>query len=123
MNIYDTKLGDKIRHIRKNRKLTQNDFGRLLGVSDSTVALWENNKRNPDIENLLNVSKLFNVSIDWLLSTENKTISINVPKTENTITIMGRNGDFDTYIVDDAKKQAIKSFTETLAQNNPTKKN
>lgn len=117
-----TNLGDKIRYIRKQSSLTQKDFGKILKESAPTIALWENNKRTPDSYGLLKISQLFNVSIDWLLSTEDKTVSIKVPQTENTITIIGRNGTFKTYIVDDSKIEAIKAFTETLAKESSNKK-
>lgn len=110
----ELKLGDKIRYIRKSKLLTQKNFGKMIGIADSTIALWESDKRTPDITNLYNISTIFNVSIDWLLSPDDKNILIKIPKTENTITIIGRNGDSNTYIVDDYKKKAIQSFVDTM---------
>ncbi|MBQ3213972.1 MAG: helix-turn-helix transcriptional regulator [Clostridia bacterium] len=109
-------LSWKIRQLRKQKKLTQVEFGKLCGVTAATVAMWENGRRGIDTSTLMKISSIFNVTTDWLLNTEEKTLSVKLPKTENTITIIGRNGLFNTYIVDDSKIEAIRKFTEVLVE-------
>ena len=115
-------LSWKIRQLRRQNKMTQIDLANKLGVTAATIAMWENGRRGIDTSTLIKLSNLFNVTTDWLLSTEDKTLSIKLPQTENTITIIGRNGSFNTYVVDDSKVEAIRKFTEVLAEQNELNK-
>ena len=58
---------NRIAEIRKERKLTQKELGRLIGAAQNTICNWENAKREPDQESLSKMSKLFGVSVDNLL--------------------------------------------------------
>ena len=60
-------LGSTIKKLRKDYKLTQSDLANLLKVSISAVALWETNKRYPNLNIILKIANIFNVSIDYLL--------------------------------------------------------
>jgi len=108
-------LSWRIRQLRRQKKLTQVEFGKMCGVTAATVAMWENGRRGIDTAILMKISSIFNVTTDWLLSNDEKIVSVKLPQTENTITIIGRNGYFNTYVVDDSKIEAIKKFTEVLA--------
>ena len=56
-----------LRMIRKQRKLSQLKVSLDLNVSREALSHYENGKRNPDIALLKNMSKYFNVSIDYLI--------------------------------------------------------
>ncbi len=112
----DLKIGDRIRNLRRSKKLTQKNFAKILNVAESTVASWESGYRNPDMESLLNISNCMEVSIDWLVGKEEKNVSIKVPESGNAITIIGRNGMFKTYFIDDKKVKALEALAETLAE-------
>lgn len=60
-------LGEKLKAARKNAGLTQEQLSEKLMVSRQAVTKWESDKGMPDIENLKKLSKLLNVSIDYLL--------------------------------------------------------
>lgn len=60
-------LGEKIKEARKQAGLTQEQVAEKLMVSRQAVTKWETDKGIPDIENLKNISKFLNVSIDYLL--------------------------------------------------------
>lgn len=47
--------------------LSQKEFGQKIGVAESTVSLYESNKRFPDADTLKKISALFEVSLDYLL--------------------------------------------------------
>ena len=59
--------GNNIYHLRKNRGLTQSDIADKLNVSFQSVSLWERDEAKPDIDNLIALSELFNVSLDRLV--------------------------------------------------------
>ena len=63
-------LGEKIRHSRKSCGLSQEKLAEKLCVSRSAIAKWETDKGMPDVENLKFLSRLLNVSVDYLLSDE-----------------------------------------------------
>ena len=60
-------IGERIQEIRKEAKLTQNEFGIMLLVSQDTVSLWEKGKSYPSAEQIVGICKKFNVSADYLL--------------------------------------------------------
>lgn len=60
-------FGAKLKKCRKDRSLSQKEFGQKIGVAESTVSLYESNKRFPDADTLKKISALFEVSLDYLL--------------------------------------------------------
>ena len=63
-------LGEKIYSLRKNRKISQEEFAEILNTSRQNISKWERNESKPDIDKLIIIARLFNVSIDYLLSYE-----------------------------------------------------
>lgn len=63
-------LADKLKEARKNAGLTQNELAEKLCVSRQAITKWENGKGIPDVDNLKVISKVLNVSIDFLLDDE-----------------------------------------------------
>lgn len=53
--------------IRKNKGLTQEALAEKLNVSRQAVAKWESGQVYPDISNLIQISNLFNVTVDYLV--------------------------------------------------------
>ncbi len=60
-----------LRKLRKSANLTMKELGDIIGVSESTISLYENGKREPDFTILKNISNYFNVTIDYLLGNDN----------------------------------------------------
>ena len=67
-------LANQILNIRKERKLTQEEFGRLFYVTRQTVSNWENGKSYPDLGILIDISNQFEVSLDSLLKGDSKMV-------------------------------------------------
>ena len=66
------KMGKFIQYLRKRENLTQEELANKLNVGREAVSKWERGKTIPDQLLLLNLSKLFNVSVDELLYGEEK---------------------------------------------------
>lgn len=64
------KLSDKIRTLRKNAGLTQEQLGDKLNVSRQAITKWERGDGIPDIYNLVALSNLFGLSLDELMAKE-----------------------------------------------------
>ena len=60
-------LGERIKQLRKERGMYQQALANALQVSKSTVAMWETDKREPDIQTIKRIAEFFCVSIDYLL--------------------------------------------------------
>ena len=60
-------LSKKIEHLRKTKKMTQDFLADKLGVSRQTIYKWEAGENKPEIDKLVTLSKLFDVSLDFLL--------------------------------------------------------
>lgn len=63
-------FAEKLKCIRKQSGLSQEQLAEKLGVSRQAVTKWETDAGIPDIENIMAISALFDISIDELLSNE-----------------------------------------------------
>jgi transcriptional regulator with XRE-family HTH domain len=62
----------RLKEERENKHWTQGYFASLLGVSNGTISGYERNYREPDINTLIKISELLDVSIDYLTGKTNK---------------------------------------------------
>lgn len=62
------KVGSFIKKLRQDNNLTQAEFADKLGVTYQAVSKWENGKNIPDIATMKEISNLFNVNIDEIIS-------------------------------------------------------
>ena len=62
------KLSDKIIQLRKSNGWSQEDLAEKMNVSRQAISRWENGTALPDSNNILQLSKLFNVTADYLLN-------------------------------------------------------
>jgi DNA-binding XRE family transcriptional regulator len=63
-------LGEALRQTRRNRKLTQEELGKLVGVQKSQISKLENNIKNARFETVLKVFKALNTRITFKLESE-----------------------------------------------------
>lgn len=61
------KLSDKIIGLRKSNGMSQEDLAEKLNVSRQAISRWESGTAMPDASNILQLSKLFGVTTDYLL--------------------------------------------------------
>ena len=62
-------IAKNILYYRKKYGYTQKQLGELLGVRNSSVSNWENEENSIDIETLLKLCKIFNVSLNDMYGT------------------------------------------------------
>ena len=65
-------LGEKIKKLRNNANISQEDLAEKIGVSRQIVTKWEKDAGLPDIQNLKEIAKVFDISIDELLDYKNE---------------------------------------------------
>ena len=73
-------FAENLKMLRKQAGMSQEQLAEKIGVSRQAVTKWETGAGIPDIENIMAISTLFNISIDDLLSNESG--SKKLPETE-----------------------------------------
>lgn len=66
------KFGDRLRELRTLLGLTQFQLGEKFNLAESTISLYEKNKRFPDQETLIKIADFFDVSLDYLLGRDSR---------------------------------------------------
>lgn len=78
--IVDMTFAENLKMLRKQAGMSQEQLAEKIGVSRQAVTKWETGAGIPDIENIMAISTLFDISIDDLLSNESG--SKKLPETE-----------------------------------------
>lgn len=60
-------FGEKLCKLRNKRKLSQAQLARKLGLSASVIGYYETGERYPSLQVLIDISRFFGVSIDYML--------------------------------------------------------
>ena len=68
--------GKRLAQCRREANFTQEEFADLIGISFQAVSYWERGKTMPDFSNLILISQLYNVSIDYLLGNEKQSRAV-----------------------------------------------
>lgn len=69
-------LGDTIKKVRKERKLTQEQLGKLVGVKKAQISKIENNLNDARFETILKVFRALNVKIHFNVEFENLNVEL-----------------------------------------------
>ncbi|MCI8596159.1 MAG: helix-turn-helix transcriptional regulator [Clostridia bacterium] len=60
----DSIVGNTIRNLRKSKKMSQEQLGKILGYSARTVSDWENGSTEPNISAIKGIVSFFEISYD-----------------------------------------------------------
>ena len=63
-------FGRRLRELRKEKNLSQRELGTIFRVCNQTVSFWETGAREPDLDNLVAISRYFDVTVDDLLGND-----------------------------------------------------
>lgn len=75
--MYLPEMGQKIKQLRTQRKISQIALAKQLGVSKSVISSYENDIHYPPYDVLLQIARLFGVSTDYLLGASgNRSINV-----------------------------------------------
>lgn len=64
------KIHKRIKELRISLNMTQTELAEKLNFSQDTISLWERGKSFPDVKSLIELTKIFNVSSDYILGLE-----------------------------------------------------
>lgn len=65
-----TKISQNIKFLRKRERLTQEQLAEKIGIKRSLLGAYEEGRADPRLNNLLIISRIFNISVDQLISTD-----------------------------------------------------
>ena len=65
-------LGNQLQKLREKHDMSQQDLADKLNVSRQAIYKWEHNKGYPDIENLIALSDVFQVTVDEMIRSDDK---------------------------------------------------
>ena len=71
MHMMDS-LGKRLRQLRQNSRLKQDQVANWIGVNKNTICSYENDVRQPSYEILVKLAGIYRVSTDYLLGCESK---------------------------------------------------
>ena len=97
-------LGEKIKEMRKKFGLSQEELASIMNVSRQAITKWESDGGLPDISNLQELSKVFGITIDYLLDNNN----------DLPLMVMKKQINKEKY------KNKISSYSEILKENYPS---
>lgn len=60
-------IGTRLRNLRKNKKMKQENLAKLLGINRATISMYERNQRTPSPDILKKYAEIFDVSVDYIL--------------------------------------------------------
>ena len=78
------KFSEKLIMLRKNKKWSQEDLGNELGVARQTVSKWELGETTPEMDKLLKMSEIFEITLDELMKEDTNIESENINKPSNS---------------------------------------
>ena len=62
--------GERLKELRKTKKLTQSELGEMLALDKSTICCYEKGTRQPSLENIIAFIQIFGVSADYFLGSD-----------------------------------------------------
>ncbi len=63
-------FSQKLKKLRQAMGLTQSEVARRLGISASTIGMYEQGRREPDLETMQKICKLYNITPDYLVNAD-----------------------------------------------------
>lgn len=83
------KFNEKIIMLRKNKNLSQEDLGNELGVARQTISKWELGETTPEMDKLIKMSEIFEITLDDLIKDTEPNIDKNNANNTNTQKLAG----------------------------------
>lgn len=112
-------FAEKLKALRSEKKVTQQQLSELLGVGRPTIAGYETKGKQPDFDKLIEIAEYFNVSIDYLLGRNPIPNSYNKDFVESNKS----HNNIDASGLPDEDVQKVKEYIELLKQKHQYKQN
>lgn len=116
------KFNQRLRELRNERNLSQQQLADILGISKSSINMYERGEREPGIELLLKLSTIFNASVDYLLGKSNDRIDDDLLDLANEIDddLLQKYGNLYEAIIHQAQRNKVKRQNMSASASNFT---
>ena len=112
-------FGDRLKSLRNRKGLSQAEFAKQIGVSKSSVNMYERGEREPNFETLESIADYFNVDLDYLMGKseiENRAKATIIPLRSNDRNILRLAGRDGSYLERTLTDDQVKMLTMLLDQ-------
>ena len=75
-------IGDRIKELRRKQKITQEQLGKMVGLTQSAIYSYEKNRTTPDTETLKLIAEALNTTINYLIDAQSYENIYPLPKTK-----------------------------------------
>lgn len=96
----------RLKQLRENLNMTQDELAKKLNLTQSTIAYYENGRKMPTLENAIIMANLFNTSLDYLVGVSDCKNDENVKENEDIYylpTILGDTNNLSSESLKDLK--------------------
>lgn len=93
-------IGQRLKELRKSRRITQTELSERINISQSTLANFENEKRTLPIDILIKIAQYFDVSTDYILGL-------------SEVSELSTDNNFIHYVYDESLSEDEKKLVET----------
>lgn len=109
-------IGQIIKDLRRSKKLSQTEFAKIVGVSQTTVTAWETGKAEPSSSAITRIADYFDVSTDYLLGRPEKS-NDDENKDKELNEMLDEVRSFDGHPITDNDRALLKDFLKSYYKN------
>lgn len=108
-------FGGILKNLRLEKEINQSELGEIIGISPSTVGMYERDQRFPDKDILSKIADYFEVSVDYLLGrTDERNIKKEKPRLDPSIKTIAAHRIGDIEDLDDDAIEKINEYIEFI---------
>lgn len=108
-------LGQRLAALRKEKGLSQAQLAKLLNMGQSTIAMYEKDRRRPDAETLRRLAEFFQISVDYLLGltdTRERSTYTLTPEAQELYSLLLREPDLKSSLADPIFRNLLKRIPD-----------
>lgn len=114
-----TMINEKLKYLRKKSGKTQREMAKLLNISQNAYCKYELGTTEPNIQTIIELSKIFGVNLDFLMKEENNETFTHAEELKpNQIITIGRSGKKEIYELDEEDKELFDKLLEKYSKKN-----
>lgn len=113
-------FGDRLKTLRSRKELSQMELSKQIGISKSSINMYERGEREPKFETLEVIADYFNVDLDYLLgktNIENRAQAAIIPfkpDDRNVLRLAGRDGSYLERTLTDDQLRALTAILDQM---------
>jgi len=77
--VMNVDIAERLQELRKKAGYSQEQVAEMLGLSRQAISKWESGQGKPEIDNIVKLTEIYNVSADYILLGTEKEVSVSVP--------------------------------------------